>query len=946
MMRPYYLGAAMLAAVLHTAPACPQQARTVVPVSATGPLAGEKVYGRSFALLIGVNQYVNLPANSLHYAVKDVTALRDILVRSYGFPLENIMVLTDAQATRDKIRAALDDLCDTKRIGKDDRILIYFSGHGQSIKLGEGKEYGYLIPYDAEKIDLADSVNIAPYRRSCVSVGEIRETLDASPARHILMLADCCFSGLLVEDKALPQALPQLSPNTLAVMAHKRTRQIMTAGSAGELSQESAMWGHGAFTYKLLEDLEAQAALEVTAFTARSLYSVLQLEVLDLTRQMQNPKFADRGAGGEFLFITTARNAPPPAHALPPLLPAETAPKVLEQELRSYQDSLKGGSSLPFLRKYAPGRFSEWFQECQKGNAIAEFLVARCFEEGIAVPTDNAKSLKWATRAADHGNMFAMNLLGYVNEYGIGTAKDHATALQWYQKAAEQGNGLAMLNLGKAYADADSPEHDYAKAMQAYRKSVDAGYAEAMRMIGGLYAYGSGVPKDPVEAKKWYRQAADAGDTYSAGLLLADRIGPAFKSYAEAEAAPPAKAAALETVRNLLSDYNRADLAAADAVLRNDDITVAVGKMQDGEKADAAKKTAEGGMTDPMLALHDQMLERYIRLYQQSSQDTKVQYINSFATATAVMIKKRYEGGQYDDVQAFWKKSYEGLTISNLTQGEKDGMIRELNTCINGLLKGGNRKEGKQLLEDALALCDGVLKDRPWDWYSKDAYGGLCLTAAATLWELGDNDAVQPLLQRGWSVLLKEFGKEDMLKRYAKLPLKGQVPDGASATDAAFFKGFRTEEQKKAVKTEKPGKIEGAEKSDKAEGAGELKKFTVPIDFSGTKYPFDIYVFSGPNGYTELQDQFRWVKDYRGGVVPPDVLSSFMRLNKIAVENKVDFCALCVYALDTASKDTPAEAAKQDVKKTKVKKTRDFDFSIEESILKEIEAKKSVPQKP
>jgi hypothetical protein len=86
-----------------------------------------------------------------------------------------------------------------------------------------------------------------------------------------------------------------------------------------------------------------------------------------------------------------------------------------------------------------------------------------------------------------------------------------------------------------------------------------------------------------------------------------------------------------------------------------------------------------------------------------------------------------------------------------------------------------------------------------------------------------------------------------------------------------------------------------------------MKRFTVPIEFAGKKYPYFVYVMSGPRGYAEVQDQFRWVEEMRGGKVPQDVRDSFRRLNEIAKENNVDFMELTVYALGTAEKDEKAK---------------------------------------
>jgi Domain of unknown function (DUF2610) len=97
-----------------------------------------------------------------------------------------------------------------------------------------------------------------------------------------------------------------------------------------------------------------------------------------------------------------------------------------------------------------------------------------------------------------------------------------------------------------------------------------------------------------------------------------------------------------------------------------------------------------------------------------------------------------------------------------------------------------------------------------------------------------------------------------------------------------------------------------------AEGSSSGKRitrFTVPIDFGGTTSPFYIYVIAGKNGCRQVQDQFIWVTEYRGGKVPPEVLESFHKLNRIAVENNVDFRELCVYALGDSPKKSEAKTA-------------------------------------
>jgi YHS domain-containing protein len=104
-----------------------------------------------------------------------------------------------------------------------------------------------------------------------------------------------------------------------------------------------------------------------------------------------------------------------------------------------------------------------------------------------------------------------------------------------------------------------------------------------------------------------------------------------------------------------------------------------------------------------------------------------------------------------------------------------------------------------------------------------------------------------------------------------------------------------------------PAKAESLRKL--AEGQT-MKRFTVPTEFDGIKSPFNVYVRAWPAEYFTtmnlpgIEDQVRWVKEARGGVVPQDVRESFIKLQKIATENNVSFPELTVYALAAATDPT------------------------------------------
>lgn len=86
-----------------------------------------------------------------------------------------------------------------------------------------------------------------------------------------------------------------------------------------------------------------------------------------------------------------------------------------------------------------------------------------------------------------------------------------------------------------------------------------------------------------------------------------------------------------------------------------------------------------------------------------------------------------------------------------------------------------------------------------------------------------------------------------------------------------------------------------------------MKRFTIPCDFNGTKYPFHVYIGEPKADRHPLQHQSWWLSTIRGGTIPQDVMDSFDRLHKISLENNVSFEDLCVYALGTAAAEEGQE---------------------------------------
>lgn len=287
-----------------------------------GPL---ELYKKSYAVVIGIDAYQSLPR--LGGAVRDAQKVAEFL-KSQGF---EVSMLTDAQATRAAITRLVGDVLPGK-VGKDDRVLVYFAGHGLSRGEGEAA-MGYLMPVESQRDAPASTA---------ISMAELQRWFSQYPAKHVLYVADACYSGLSIGTRSVG-----LSPETrhyLREVAKRPVRVALTAGNSGQEAHEYQ--GHGLFTWFLLDglggaaDANADGLVTTDELAAYIKPSVAQVASSQFHAQ-QHPQFARMGEG-EFVFLTphTKKAAAPggPSNAPeqapvrsvqpPPPAPADVAAKV------------------------------------------------------------------------------------------------------------------------------------------------------------------------------------------------------------------------------------------------------------------------------------------------------------------------------------------------------------------------------------------------------------------------------------------------------------------------------------------------------------------------------------------------------------------------------------------------------------------------------------------
>jgi hypothetical protein len=243
-------------------------------------------YSRSWAILVGIDTYEHAPP--LIHAAADARSILDILLARFDFQNEDVTLLLDDEATRDRILEAY--LALAASTAADDRVLVFFAGHGHTVSSSRG-EVGYLVPKDGDPQRL----------HTLIRWDELTRNADLIPAKHVFFMMDACYGGL-----AIQRALPAGSTRYLKDMLRRPVRQALTAGKGDEVVSDAGgpVAGHSVFTGFVLLGLQGEAATPDGIISANSLMPYVYQRVSRNDATRQTPHYGYLGGDGDFVFNT------------------------------------------------------------------------------------------------------------------------------------------------------------------------------------------------------------------------------------------------------------------------------------------------------------------------------------------------------------------------------------------------------------------------------------------------------------------------------------------------------------------------------------------------------------------------------------------------------------------------------------------------------------------
>ena len=237
------------------------------------------------ALVIGNGNYRFMPG--LKTPVSDARDVADVLESHYGF---DVKLLTNV--TRDQIMAAMNEYART--LTDADRLLIYYAGHGGTKIFPPERAFWLGVDADPE------------LPSSWLSAQTVADAIWQIHARHILLVADSCFSSVITHPTSTT-LLRTDDEHVTAIRWNKAARMVLTSGQDEPVvDSTSADATHSLFAEQFITVLRQNSILLPGEVLAHELTSRIQ-ENARRTGLKQTPTYSNlqdpQHKFGDFFFV-------------------------------------------------------------------------------------------------------------------------------------------------------------------------------------------------------------------------------------------------------------------------------------------------------------------------------------------------------------------------------------------------------------------------------------------------------------------------------------------------------------------------------------------------------------------------------------------------------------------------------------------------------------------
>lgn len=412
-------------------------------------------YDRVCALCVGINQYASTNFSALALAEADAAEVSNVFSNRFGYEVKTLL---GSNATRANVMENLEQY--HRNLRSNDVLIIYWSGHGETVPpttnvIAETgvRRRGYLITADTPLISNT-STNEQLWATNALEMAELGRITAQMKARHVLLIADACYSGYL--GFQMPVERSGKSPLRLDQrdLLKLPSRIALTSGTAGQTAREKpdSKQKHAFFTEALLTTLQSDIPQCV-----REVHIGIRREISNWSglMSMQNPQLMPMFIenSGEFVFI-------------PKDCPTASVPGYLERivgfvlnrgtDQTTLEDFYLAAEATDDYRFAVDStkRRDDWaqrFKRLQENASVSQVYAAAalyfCYAKGLGTVVDPVKAGYWARRAFDLNDeapesryTFALALLN-----GHGLEKNELSAEQMLKQLVQEGHILSSV---------------------------------------------------------------------------------------------------------------------------------------------------------------------------------------------------------------------------------------------------------------------------------------------------------------------------------------------------------------------------------------------------------------------------------------------------------------------------------------------------------------------
>jgi hypothetical protein len=223
-----------------------------------------------YVFAVGIDDYADVP--DVPFADRSAKQFSEVAQKLFGAPKQNVVVLTNAEATSGRLRGRLRTILN--RLGPQDQLLFYYAGHGVPGKNGRN---AYLLAQDGGP---------GSYEEPDLQLEQLYTEIAKSRVGRAKLFIDACFSGRVGKDAIVFEGIAPITVSPKQSFPDSNRLAVLTAGRGDQFSNQSKERGHRLFSYHLMRGLlEGGPKLEMA-----QLHNQLRDRVLDESRRI-GPEF-------------------------------------------------------------------------------------------------------------------------------------------------------------------------------------------------------------------------------------------------------------------------------------------------------------------------------------------------------------------------------------------------------------------------------------------------------------------------------------------------------------------------------------------------------------------------------------------------------------------------------------------------------------------------------